>query len=75
MKRVKVTLQATLTYFAVRTFEIDVKVGETLTDVSPAVLNELADDEQVPWSFSADGYLEPTDFVVEGDFSSHQDCE
>lgn len=65
MKRVKVTLKGTLTYFAERTFEVEVSDDETLTPVSPNTLNELADFDQVPWSFSECGHLEPTDFTVE----------
>lgn len=68
MKRVKVTLQGTLTYFAERTFEVDLNDDETLTTVSPNTLNERADLDQVPWSFSEYGNLEPTEFTVE-------DCE
>lgn len=65
MKRFKVTLKGTLTYFAERTFEVEVNDDETLTTVSPNTLNELADFDQVPWSFSEYGHLEPTDFTVE----------
>jgi hypothetical protein len=65
MKRIKVTLQGTLTYFAERTFEVEVNDDQTLTTVSPNTLNELADFNQVPWSFSECGHIEPTDFTVE----------
>ena len=65
MKRVKVTLHATLTYFAERTFEVEVGDDESLTTVCPNTLNELADFAQVPWSFSECSYLEPTNFTVE----------
>lgn len=65
MKRVKVTLKGTLTYFAERTFEVEVSDDETLTTVSPNIVNDLADLDQVPWSFSECGHLGPTDFTVE----------
>lgn len=65
VKKVKITLNGTVTYWAQRTFEIEVSDDETLRTVSPNILNDLADLDQVPWSFSESGHLEATDFSVE----------
>ena len=72
MKQVTITLVGTLTHGATRSFVVEVPDDVNPTSLNRQVLEDLADQAQIPWSFDADGFLLITDHVIDDDQPSVQ---
>lgn len=65
MKRVTVRLVGSVTYQASRSFVIELPDDVSVATLDQQFLDTQADEARIAWSFSNEGFVQPTDFSVE----------
>jgi len=65
MRKVIVTLHATLIRSAFRSFELEVSEDTDLTTMAPETLSDLADFERIPWDFGECDYIDLQDYAID----------
>ena len=72
MKRLKIELNGSVTYWASRSFILEVQDDVCVKTLDQQVFETLADDAKIPWDFGAEGFVQSTDHSIE-ELDSEQD--
>ena len=72
MKRLTINLTGTVSYFASRSFVIEVPDDVNISTIDREVLETLADDAKIAWDFNAEGYVQTTDHFIDEASDSDQ---
>ena len=65
VKRIMITLHATIIYSGRRTFAVDIPLDVNPHTFNTGILDGLADDARIAWDFSNEGFVDVSEHTIE----------